>query len=61
MNKSVCNVFQIKILATRPEVTLVIPVTLEVAVDGGEQSVTPNIKLPSLVEKGLFNVLLYDV
>lgn len=61
VNKSVCNVLEIEVLAARAEVALVVPVTLQVSVDGGQQGVAPNIKLPSLVEKGLFNVLLYDV
>ena len=61
MNKSVCNVLEIEVLAARAEVALVVPVTLQVSVDGGQQGVAPNIKLPSRVEKGLFNVLLYDV
>jgi len=61
VNKSVCNVLEIEVLAARAEVALVVPVTLQVSVHGGQQGVAPNIKLPPLVEEGLFNVLLYDV
>ena len=38
-----------------------VPVSLHVSVDGANQSEGPDVKLPILVEQGLFDVLLDDV
>lgn len=61
MNESISNIFKIEVFATCPKVALVVPITLEVAINCSQQSVAPNIKLPVFVEEGPLNVLLDDV
>lgn len=61
MNKPISNIFEVEVLAARPQISLIVPVTLQVAVDRSEESVAPDIKLPVLVEKGLLDIFLNDV
>ena len=61
MNKPISNVFQIEVFATCPKVALIVPITLEVAIDSSQQSIAPNIKFPVFVEKRLLYVFLNDV
>jgi hypothetical protein len=61
MDEPIRHVFQIKVLAARPQITFVVPVSLKVAIDSGHESIAPDIKLATLVEKWLFDVLLNDV
>ncbi len=50
MNKSISNILKVEVLATSPKVALIIPITLQVAVNCRQQSVAPDVKLPVLVE-----------
>jgi hypothetical protein len=61
MNKSISNILKVEVFATSPKVALIIPITLQVAVDRGQQSVAPDVKLPVLIEEGFLDVLLDDV
>jgi hypothetical protein len=61
MNESISNIFKIEVFATCPKVALVIPITLEVAINCSQQSVAPNIKLPVFVEERPLDVLLNNI
>jgi hypothetical protein len=61
MNKSVCHIFQVEVLAACPEIAFVVPVALQVTVDCCHQSVTTNVELAVLVKQGLFDVFLNNI
>lgn len=61
MDQSVSHVLQVEIFAARAQITLIIPVTLQVTVNCCHQSVRADVKLPVLIQKRLFYVLLDNV
>ena len=61
MNKPIGQVIQGKLLAGGPYVAILIEVTFEVAVDGGKQSIAPNIKLSIADKQRPLNVFLDDM
>ena len=44
-----------------PQVAILVPITLEVAVDCGGECVAPDVELAILVEEGLFDIFLHDI
>ena len=58
MNQPIRYVFQGEFLAARPQVPLRVPVALQVAVDGGQQSEAADVELAVAVEERSFYVLL---
>ena len=61
MNHAISCVLDVVLAAAGSQVAILIPVALEVSVDSGRQSVTADVELATLVEKGPLNVLLNDV
>ena len=61
MNQSVCDIFQVEILATRPQITFSVPITLKVPIYSCHQRVASNVKLSILIEQWAFYVFLNDV
>ena len=61
MNKSICNILKIEVLATSPKVALIVPIALEVAINCSQHSVASNVKLSVLVKERLLNVFLDNV
>ena len=61
MNVSVRNVLERKLLAAGSEVAICVPVALQVSVYGAHHGECSNIKLASLVEEWLLDVLLHDI
>jgi hypothetical protein len=61
MNHPVFVILRCVLSGTSPQVALLVPVALEVAVDGGGESEASDVELAVLVEEGLFNVFLNDV
>lgn len=58
MDHPVLHIFQVEVLAARPEVALVVPVALQVSVDCRHHCEAADVKLPVLIEQWLLNVLL---
>ena len=61
MDVTVWDILKGKLSAACSEVTITVPVALQVSIYGAHQSKTSNVELSVLVEKRLLNVLLYDV
>ena len=61
MNHAVRRVFQVVLPAASPQISVRVPVRLQVAVDGRAEGVAPDIELPVLVQERLLNVFLNDV
>ncbi len=49
MNKSVCHIFKVEILAACSQITFIIPVTLQVAIDSSKYSEASNVELSIFV------------
>jgi len=61
VNESVGCVLQVELSTGRPDVALVVEVGLYVSMLSREESVSSDIKLSVLVQKGFFDVLLDDI
>lgn len=61
MNHPVCRVFEIVLTAARPQVSVRVPVGLQISIDCRAGRETPDIELPIFVEERLLDVLLDDV
>lgn len=61
MDVPVRNVLKRVFSATCTQVSIGVPVALQVPVDRAHQGKTPNVELTVLVEEGLLDILLYDV
>ncbi len=61
VDQPVGDILQAELLAARPEVSLIVPVTLQIPIHCGQQCVAPNIELSLPVEHWLLDVFLYNV
>ena len=61
MHVSVRNVFKRKLFAAGSKVALLVPVTLQVAVDRAHHSERSDVELSTLVKEWFLDVLLHDV
>jgi hypothetical protein len=61
MDVSVVHVSEAELSGTCAEVALLVPVALQIPVDGAHHGEAPDIKLSILVQQGLLNILLNDV
>lgn len=55
------HVSEAELSGTCAEVALLVPVALQIPIDGAHHGEAPDIKLPVLVQQGLLNILLNDV
>ena len=58
MNHAVCRVFHVVLSAAGAQIAVLIPVALQVAIDGRGQGIATNVELAVLVEQGTLDVLL---
>ena len=61
MCKSIRDIVKIKLVGTRTDISLLIPISSKDAVNAGHEHVPTDIKLPHLVKERPVHVLLYDV
>lgn len=61
MHISVGHVFQSELATACSEVSLCVPVTLQISADGTHHSEATDVELPVLVKQRLFDVFLYDI
>jgi len=61
MHISVGHVFQSELATACSEVSLCVPVALQISADGTHHSETTDVELPVLVKQRLFDVFLYDI
>ena len=61
MHISVGHVFQSELATACSEVSLCVPVALQISADGTHHSETTDVELPVLVQQRLFDVFLYDI
>lgn len=61
MNQSVLNILDIVFATTCSQISFLVKVALQIAVNCHRQSIAPDVKLSVLVKKGPFTVLLDDV
>lgn len=52
MNKPIGKIFHIELLAGSPDIAILIPITLETAIDTSQENIGSNIKLSFLIEEG---------
>ena len=60
VNHAVCRVFHIVLSAAGAQVSVLIPISLEVAVDSRGQCIAADVELTVLVEQGTLDILLND-
>lgn len=60
MNKFVIDVLEGVLLTGCPQVAVLVPVTLEIAVNAGEQDKHADVEFPLVVKIGVFHVFLDD-
>ena len=61
MYHAVCGVLNVVFTATCPKVSVRVPVSLQVAINGRGHGVASNVELPALIKERLLNILLDDV
>ena len=61
MHISVGHVFQGEFATARSEVSLLVPVALQISADGAHHSETTDIELTVFVQQGLLDIFLYNV
>jgi hypothetical protein len=58
MDKPRCDIFNVKLPTGCPEVSFIIPVALHISIYRSNQGETPDVELPTLIEKGSLDVFL---
>ena len=61
MNEPIRHVFQVEVLAARAQVALIVPVALQVTVNGGHQRVAADVELAVLVQQRSLDILLNNI
>jgi hypothetical protein len=61
VNKSVCNIFKVEVLATGSEIALIVPIPLQITIHSSDEGVTSNVELSIFIKQWLFNVFLNDI
>ena len=61
MDHSICRILQVVFAAASSQISVGVPVSLEIAIHCCRQEVATDVELPILVKQRLLNVLLYDV
>ena len=61
MHISVGHVFQSELATACSEVSLCVPVALQISADGAHHSETTDVELTVFVKQRLFDVFLYDI
>jgi len=61
MHIPIRHIFKCELFATGSEISLLVPVALQIAIDGAHHGECPNIELPTFVEHWLLNIFLNNV
>ncbi len=60
VNKPISEIFHIKLLARSPNISILVPIALETAIDTGQEDISPNVELSFLIQEGQ-DILLKDM
>ena len=61
MDVTVRDILKSKLSAAGPEISIAVPVSLQVSIDGAHQGEAADVELSILIEERLLDVLLYDI